>query len=195
MAFKEYFSSMERSKQQSSHAVADSHEHKEEPQNNELLGKYIALPLSDARMPKSSIVWNTTRMNHTQESEEDRNEEKSTGLNKIPSLNFGRRKKSVVNEERFKSFEGIVQAILLFIRKYILDDSEFCINIPYSLRTHYTRLYRDPESTLCTMSFEDRITVFDACFVELFKLLRDSFSRFVKREEYDKCVQLLRDVQ
>ena len=65
------------------------------------------------------------------------------------------------------------------------------INIPYAMRAHYTDMYRNPESTLATMSVEDSISVFDACIPELVKLLRDSFSRFVKTQEFQKCVEML----
>ena len=65
------------------------------------------------------------------------------------------------------------------------------INIPYGMRAQYTHLYRNPESTLLKMSFEERITVFDDCFAELVKLLRDSFSRFVKTHTFEKCVEIL----
>ena len=158
-----------------------------------VIGQVITVPLSDVRMPKSSIIWNTTRGNQTKQPKKQERDA-PTALMRISSLGFGRLHRNVVTEERFESFEPIVQVILLLIRKYTLDDSEFAINIPYALRSRYTRLYRDPEGTLCSMSFEDRITVFDACFLELFKLLRDSFSRFVKRKEYEKCVQLIVDV-
>ena len=67
------------------------------------------------------------------------------------------------------------------------------INLPHAVRAKYEAMYRCPDDTLLRMSFEERIKVFDPCFGELKKLMRDSFSRFVRTEEYPKCVELLRE--
>ena len=75
--------------------------------------------------------------------------------------------------------------------KYIGIGSEFEINISWNMREKYINLFqqtndKNNNKLLDKYDFDDYIDLYDECCNDMFKLMKDSFDRFTKKNEYKK---------
>ena len=70
------------------------------------------------------------------------------------------------------------------IGKYLLNSSEFSLNVPHSVRAHYARLFHSDSNQ--SEAIEARM--FELAWTHTARLMKDSFSRFVFTED---CRQMV----
>ena len=85
-----------------------------------------------------------------------------------------------------------VKAKMLF-DKYISVGAEYEVNIAWTLRERLRKLFQAGNGTLSGFGFADFIDLFDGVCNEMYKLMRDSYDRFRKKNEYKKLKKLVFD--
>lgn len=83
-----------------------------------------------------------------------------------------------------------VRARLLF-NKYIAVGAEYEVNIAWNQREEIRKLFQFGNERLSEFGFVDFIDLYDGVCNEMFKLMRDSYDRFRKKNEYQKLRKLV----
>jgi len=110
-------------------------------------------------------------------------------------------KSQIVNHDMYDEYK---QALMLF-EKYVVDESEFCVNLSFKVRKQLLEKFRyeggryvitDEDGDVISRTKDGTkilmkryqpqqlVTMFDEARKEIWGLIRDSFTRFVKTEEY-----------
>lgn len=106
------------------------------------------------------------------------------------------------DEDSFKMDEmGAVQEAKRSLRvkakklfdKYISVGAEYEVNIAWTQREGLRKLFQAGNGKMDSFGFADFIDLFDGVCNEMYKLMRDSYDRFRKKNEYKKLKKLVFD--